>query len=139
MTTPTPIEELETALGAALESAELSGVLAAAWDAFDLVERVADAVTWDGGGDELEAMIAAQACSAGRRLLPLPEHGRPYDLPPVPPGAAALVPHVRLLRLVQAALDRVAATEAGEGRTVLEQAAGHARSGADALAAVRAQ
>ncbi|WP_157987062.1 hypothetical protein [Streptomyces atratus] len=57
----------------------------------------------------------------------------------MPPGAAALVPHVRLLRLVQAALDQVAATEAGEGRAVLEQAAGHARSGADALAAVRAQ
>ncbi|WP_327278440.1 hypothetical protein OG609_44325 [Streptomyces sp. NBC_01224] len=81
MTTPTPIEDLEAALGAALESAELSGVLAAAWDTFDLVERVADAVTWDGGGDELEAMTAAQACSAGRQLLPLPEHGRPYDLP----------------------------------------------------------
>ncbi|MFE4336251.1 hypothetical protein ACFRQM_44955 [Streptomyces sp. NPDC056831] len=64
---------------------------------------------------KLEAMTAAQACSAGHQLLPLPEHGRPYDLPPVPPGAAALVPHVRLLRLVQAALDRVAATEAGGG------------------------
>ncbi|MGW2089693.1 hypothetical protein [Streptomyces sp. NPDC001880] len=136
MTTPTPIEELEAVLGAAPEPAELSGVLAAAWDAFDLVGRVADAVTWD-GGDELEAMIAAQACSAGRQLLPLPEHGRPYELPPVPPGAAALVPHVRLLRLVQAALDRAAAAEAGEGRAVLERAAGHARSGADALAAVR--
>ncbi|MEU2134149.1 hypothetical protein [Streptomyces sp. NPDC018352] len=137
MTTPTPIEELEAALGPTPNPAELSGVLAAAWDAFDLVGRVADAVTWDGGGDELEAMVAAQACSAGRQLLPLPEHGRPYDLPPVPPGAAALVPHVQLLRLVQAALDRVAAAEAGEGRAVLERAAGHARSGADALAAVR--
>ncbi|MFD9607664.1 hypothetical protein [Streptomyces sp. NPDC059970] len=84
-------------------------------------------------------MTAAQASSAGRQLLPLPEHGRPYDLPPVPPRAAALVPHVRLLRLVQAALGRLAATEVGEGQAVLEQAAGHARSGADALATVRAQ
>ncbi|MCX5338700.1 hypothetical protein [Streptomyces atratus] len=100
---------LEAALGAALAPAELSGVLAAAWDAFDLVERVADAVTWDGGGDELGALIAAQACSAGRRLPPLPEQPGPRPGParrrdpqvlPPPPTPAPIVrgcfggPHV---------------------------------------------
>jgi hypothetical protein len=64
----------------ALASSSPSTVLAAAWDALDFGARVADAVTWDGTGDELLALTAAQACSAARSLLPLPEHGRPIPL-----------------------------------------------------------
>lgn len=124
-------------LEAALDSGDSSTVLAAGWEAFDLAGRVADSVTWD-GGDELQAMAAAQAASAGRSLLPLPGTGRPHDVPRVPPGADGLVPYADLMRHLHAALIRLArhADVSAETQAVLREAAGHAAAAADALAAV---
>ncbi|MGW3622536.1 hypothetical protein [Streptomyces sp. NPDC000880] len=127
------MHDLETALA----SGDNSTVLAAGWNAFDLVEGVADSVTWE-GGDELQALAAAQAASAGRGLLPLPGTGRPHDVLPTIPGADALVPYADLMRHVHAALTRLAqaAGISAETRTVLREAAGHAAAAAGALASV---
>ncbi|MEU0396518.1 hypothetical protein ABZ208_27755 [Streptomyces sp. NPDC006208] len=67
MVKSTDVQELQSALDAVDDST----VLAAAWDAFDLTIGVADGVTWQ-EGDELQAVAAAAAGSAGRALLPLP-------------------------------------------------------------------
>ncbi|MFD5299601.1 hypothetical protein ACFWJU_30915 [Streptomyces mutabilis] len=126
-------------LDAALESTDRAQIMAAAWEAFAVAERVADDAAFEEGGDELQAMIAAQASAAGRSLLPLPGSGRPVDVPPLSPGAEGLAPYVELLRHVQAALEHAAAepgTEEGS-REAVREAAGKAATAAGALLATR--
>ncbi|WP_395575776.1 hypothetical protein [Streptomyces sp. BK79] len=127
-------------LDAALDATDRSEAMAAAWEAFAVAEQVADAVAFEEGGDELQALVAAQASAAGRSLLPLPGSGRPVDVVPRPsPGADGLAPYVELLRHVQAALEQVAAGPGmgEEGRAVVREAAGKAAVAADALLATR--
>lgn len=135
MSLPEVLKPVNVALG----STSRSAVVAAAWEAFDVAERVADAVAFEDGSEELQALVAAQASAAGRSLLPLPESGRPLDVPPLTPGAEGLVPFVNLLRRAQAALERVAAEPGAEevSRAVLRQAAGEAGTAAEALLAIR--
>ncbi|MGC8923527.1 hypothetical protein AB7952_33430 [Streptomyces sp. PG2] len=123
----------------ALDSTSRSEVVAAAWEVFDVAERVADAIAFEDGSDELQALVAAQASAAGRSLLPLPESGRPLDVPPPTSGAEGLAPYVDLLRRAQAALERVAAGPGAEedSRAVLRQAAGEAGTAAEALLVTR--
>ncbi|MFB7090778.1 hypothetical protein [Streptomyces sp. NPDC056296] len=126
-------------LGAALDSTDRAQVMAAAWEAFAVAEEVADAVAFEEGGDELQALIAAQASAAGRSLLPLPGSGHPVDVPPLSPGAKGLAPYVELLRHVQATLEHAAA-EPGtdeDGRAAVREAAGKAATAAGALLATR--
>ncbi|MEU1217159.1 hypothetical protein ABZ424_33170 [Streptomyces sp. NPDC005790] len=120
----------------ALASSSPSTVLAAAWDALDLGARVADAVAWDGAGDELLALTAAQACSTARSLLPLPEHGRPIPLEAseIPAGPGGLTSYADLLDRTHRALADLAGQDAQLG-----EAAEHAATAARALAAVREQ
>ncbi|MGW1817349.1 hypothetical protein ACWCQM_27725 [Streptomyces sp. NPDC002125] len=120
----------------ALASSSPSTVVAAAWDALDLGARVADAVTWDGTGDELLALTAAQSCSAARSLLHLPETGRPIPLEAseIQAGPDGLAPYVGLLDRTHHALAALAGTDAQLG-----EAAEHAATAARALAAVRGQ
>ncbi|WP_331725944.1 hypothetical protein [Streptomyces sp. NBC_01012] len=120
----------------ALAASSPSTVLAAAWDALDLGVRVADAVTWDGTGDELQALTAAQACSAARSLLPLPDTGPPIPLEAgeIQDGPGGLAPYVSLLGRTHGALAALAGTDAQLG-----EAAEHAATAARALAAVRGQ
>ncbi|HEY9373086.1 hypothetical protein [Streptomyces sp.] len=120
-----------------LASSEPRQVFAAAWEAFDVAGRVADAVTWEVGSDELQALVAAQSCSAGQALLPPPESGRPAETPVLAEGAEGLDPWVDLLRQVEAALVQLSDGQSAEARAVLVEAAGHADVGATALAAVR--
>ncbi|MFA3872572.1 hypothetical protein ABS735_02550 [Streptomyces sp. MMCC 100] len=69
-----------TGLAAALDDAgRVEVVLGAAWDAFDVVGRLADALALDEGGDERQAMLVGIKCADGRRMLPPPEHGRPLE------------------------------------------------------------
>ncbi|MDP5317345.1 hypothetical protein [Streptomyces poriferorum] len=119
-----------------MASSSPSTVLAAAWDALDLGARVADAVTWDGTGDELLALTAAQSCSAARSLLPPPEHGRPIPLEAseIQGGPDGLTPYVGLLDRAHRALVGLAEQDAQLG-----EAAEHAATAARALAAVRGQ
>ncbi|MGZ3113531.1 hypothetical protein [Streptomyces sp. H62] len=134
-----PLPDVLKPLDAALDSTDRSEAMAAAWEALAVAEKVADAVAFEEGGDELQALIAAQASAAGRSLLPLPSTGRPVDVPPPPPGAQGLAPYVELLRHVQAALEHAAAAPGTEedGRAVAREAAGKAATAADALLAAR--
>ncbi|MGW0784939.1 hypothetical protein [Streptomyces sp. NPDC002913] len=118
----------------ALASSSPSTVLAGAWEALDLGARVADAVAWDGTGDELLALTAAQSCSAARSLLPLPEHGRPIPLEAseIQDGPSGLTPYADLLDRAHRALADLAGQDAQ-----LSEAAEHAATAARALAAVR--
>lgn len=126
-------------LDAALDATDRVQVMAAAWEAFAVAEQVADEVAFEDGGDELQAVIAAQASAAGRSLLPLPGAGPPVDVPPLPPGAEGLAPYVELLRHVQATLERAAAEPGAEevGRAAVREAAGQAATAAGALLATR--
>ncbi|MFI1392544.1 hypothetical protein [Streptomyces griseoaurantiacus] len=54
----------------ALDSTSRSEVVAAAWEALDVAERVADAITFEDGSDELQALVAAQASAAGSPVAP---------------------------------------------------------------------
>ncbi|MER5182646.1 hypothetical protein ABT009_30570 [Streptomyces sp. NPDC002896] len=128
-------------LDAALDATDRTQVLAAAWETFDVAEQVADAVAFEDSSDELQALVAAQASSAGQILLPLPESGRPIDVPAPAQGAEGLAPYVSLLRHAQVALERMAAEPEVEedGRAVLQEAADKAAIAAEALAAVREQ
>ncbi|MET9595689.1 hypothetical protein ABZY45_32895 [Streptomyces sp. NPDC006516] len=121
-------------LDEALASSSPSTVLAAAWDALDLGARVADAVTWDGTGDELLALTAAQSCSAARSLLPLPEQGQPIPLEAseIQPGPGGLAPYADLLGRAHRALADLAGQD-----VQLSEAAEHAATAARALAAAR--
>lgn len=133
------LTEMLKPLDAALDSTDRPQIMAAAWEAFDVAERVADAVAFEEGSDELQALIAAQASAAGRDLLPLPESGQPIDVPSPSPGAEGLAPYVSLLHHAQAALERMS-TEPGvedDGRAVMREAAGKAATAAGALLATR--
>lgn len=68
MTQPT-ITDLATALD---DTGRADVVLGAAWDAFDVVGRLADALALDEGSDETQAMLTGIKCADGRRLLPPP-------------------------------------------------------------------
>ncbi|MEU8526637.1 hypothetical protein AB0C77_13755 [Streptomyces sp. NPDC048629] len=120
-----------------LASANPLEVLAAAWDAFDVAHRVASAVTWEDGADELQALVASQSCMDGRTLLPLPESGRPLETPDIAAGPEGLDPWVDLLHEVRDALVRLGDGESVEARAFLGEVAGYAEAGASSLAAVR--
>ncbi|MGP3749908.1 hypothetical protein [Streptomyces sp. IBSNAI001] len=124
------------ALDAALGSADPVTVLAGAWEALDLGERVADAVTWDGAGDDLLALTAAQECSVARSLLPLPGTGGPLALEAsdIQTGPGGLGPYVALLDRAHLALAGLAGQDVQLG-----EAADHAAAAARSLAAVRGQ
>jgi hypothetical protein len=64
-----------------LKSTNPIDVLTASWEVFDLGERAAGEIAWHEEFDEIQALGAAQACSAGRALLPLPSTGQPLHLP----------------------------------------------------------
>ncbi|MEV7616145.1 hypothetical protein [Streptomyces sp. NPDC089799] len=133
MTTPALL-----GLDAQLDAEDPDAVLAAAWDILSTSTALCDGIT-DEDSDELQAMIAAQKCSEGRDRLPLPETGRTVQAPPLAPGAAALVPYVRLLEHVGAALTRLSSTAAADEDSArrLLQVADLAVGAAAALTAVR--
>lgn len=134
-----PLPDTLKPLDAALDSTDRSQAVAAVWEAFDVAARVADTVAFEDGSDELQALIAAQASAAGRNLLPLPESGRPVDVPSLPPGAAGLAPYASLLSHAQAALERMAGEPGVEegGRAAMREAADKAATAAGALLATR--
>ncbi len=125
-------------LDAQLDSEDGAAVLAAVWDVFTVATEVADAVTFEEGSDELQAMSAAQQCMAGRGVLPVPKSGLPVKVPALAPGAVGLDPYVRLLEHAERSLVRLAAASAGEGaEQALSEATVMASRAAAALAAVR--
>ncbi|MFC9295756.1 hypothetical protein ACFTWH_10900 [Streptomyces sp. NPDC057011] len=126
-------------LDAQLDSEDTAASLAAAWDVLGMTAELCDAITFDEHSDELQAMVAAQKCSEARDLLPLPTTGRPTTAPPPEPGAAGLVPYVRLLEHVGAALARLAAGLSGAEAQALGRAGELAAGAAAALAVVRGQ
>ena len=98
MTIPAPLATLYEAL----RSDQPTDVLDASWEAFDLGERAADAVAFTDGFDELQALYAAERCTAGRALFFPPQTG---DSPPLPePPEEALKVAAALLRHVHQAL-----------------------------------
>ncbi|MFD6936914.1 hypothetical protein ACFWAP_12280 [Streptomyces goshikiensis] len=127
-------------LDARLDSEDARAVLSAVWDVFTVATEVADAVTFEEGSDELQAMSAAQQCMGGRDLLPVPQDGMPVEVPALGRGAADLGPYVRLLEHAQQALARLvlSADRIGEGaERSLSEATRMASNAAVALAAVR--
>jgi hypothetical protein len=98
MPTPTTLKDLHSIL----QGSPPLDVLNASWEAFDLGQRAADGVVWEEGFDEIRALAAAQTCTAGRALLPLPRNGRPFPLPG-PPGES-IEACAALLRQVNGAL-----------------------------------
>lgn len=127
-------------LEAQLESDDAAAVLAAVWGAFTVATEVADAIAFEEGSDEMQALSAAQQCMAGRDLLPLPQSGLPVEVPAPAPGAAGLDPYVRLLEHAQKALVRLTTTadRIGEGAGwSLSEATKMASRAAVALGAVR--
>ncbi|WP_329151200.1 hypothetical protein OG275_38225 (plasmid) [Streptomyces niveus] len=125
-------------LSKALDSANgATAVLASAWDAFDLAGQAADAVAWETGSDELQALTAAQACTDARALLPIPQTGRPAARPAVGREATALAPYVGLMRRTGTALAGLDTGEDAESRRALQEASRLAAVAADALGAVR--
>ncbi|MET9820635.1 MULTISPECIES: hypothetical protein [unclassified Streptomyces] len=134
MTQPT-ITDLATALD---DTGRADVVLGAAWDAFDVVGRLADALALDEGSDETQAMLTGIKCADGRRLLPPPAHGRPLETGAADPGRAGLEPYGALLRHVDAALRRLARVpECADDAEQLGLVAGHAAAAADLLMTVR--
>ncbi|MFC7885288.1 hypothetical protein ACFUVV_25930 [Streptomyces sp. NPDC057376] len=135
MSLPNILKPLEDAL----DSADQSQVLAAAWEAFAAAEWVAHFIAFEEESDEVQALIAAQASTAGRSLLPLPESGHPIDVPPPPPGADGLTPYATLLRRVQAALEEAAAGRGPDDgwHAAAQEAASKAAIAAEALLATR--
>lgn len=133
MTQPT-ITDLDTAL----DTDEADAVCSAAWDAFDIVGRLADALALEEGSDEMQAMLTGIKCAEGRRLLPPPENGRPRETPTPCSGRAGLEPFEALLRHVGVALRRLAsASEAAGDAEQLNLVADHASTAADLLISVR--
>ncbi|WP_328741251.1 hypothetical protein OHA91_39595 (plasmid) [Streptomyces erythrochromogenes] len=126
-------------LDARLDSKNTVAVLAAAWDAFTLAAEVADAITFEEGSDELQAMAAAQQSMAGRDLLPLPQSGWAVEATAPAPGAAGLDRHVHLLEHVSGSLTRLssAAVIDVEAARSLGRAAELAAGAALALSQVR--
>ncbi|GGY17978.1 hypothetical protein GCM10010358_81610 [Streptomyces minutiscleroticus] len=127
-----------TDLDTALDDDRAHVALFAAWDAFDVVGRLADALALDEGSDEMQAVLAGIKCTEGRRLLPPPENGLPLKTPTPFPGRAGLEPYGTLLRHVDAALRRLACVpECANDAEQLGVAAGHAAAAADLLLSVR--
>ncbi|MFD4347412.1 hypothetical protein ACFWQ6_21570 [Streptomyces coelicoflavus] len=126
-------------LAAALDDADrVDVVLGAAWDAFDVVGRLADALALDEGSDEVQAMLVGIKCADGRRLLPPPEHGHPLETGTLGPGKAGLEPYGALLRHVEAALRRlVSVPECADDAEQLVLVADHAAAAAELLMTVR--
>ncbi|MFI8105400.1 hypothetical protein [Streptomyces sp. NPDC086023] len=127
-------------LGGQLESEDTAVALAAVWEVFHLCGGVADAVAFEEGSDELQALVASQKCAAARDLVPLPTTGSAVPVPLPGPGVDGLDPYVRLLAQVEETLVRLAGTadSVGEGAgQVLAEAASLASGAAAALAAVR--
>lgn len=126
-------------LEAQLDSEDAAAALAAAWDVFSMTTGLCDSITFDEDSDELQAMIAAQQCSEGRDRLPLPVSGQPVTAPPPEPGAAGLVPYVRLLEHVSDVMSRLSAAETTDAETAgaLDKVKELASGAAAALAAVR--
>lgn len=134
MTQPT-ITDLATALD---DDSRIDVVLGAAWDAFDVVGRLADTLALDEGSDEMQAMLVGIKCAEGRRLLPPPEHGRPLETGAPGPGRGGLEPYAALLRHTEAALRRLASTpEHANDAEQLVLVAAHAATAADLLMTVR--
>ena len=98
MTVPSPVAYLHDALS----SSQPTEILCACWEAFDLGERAADAVAWTEGFDELQALYAAERCTAGRALFFPPQAGESPALPE--PPEEALRAAAELLRQVHQAL-----------------------------------
>ncbi|WP_371798412.1 hypothetical protein OG963_04005 [Streptomyces sp. NBC_01707] len=125
----------------ALSESDAYTVLSGAWDALDLVGRLADAIAWDEASDELQALVVAQECFTARDLLPVPETGGPLNLAEIEPGTAGLAPYIGLLDRTHGALVRLAS--AGDSSTgaqsSLSEAARHASAAREALTTVREQ
>lgn len=133
MTQP-PITDLDTAL----DDDQADVVLSAAWDAFDVVGRLVDALALDEGSDEMQAVLAGIKCAEGRRLLPPPENGRPLGTPTPCPGRAGLEPYAALLRHIDVALRRLSSVpECAGDAEQLDAVADHAAAAADLLMAIR--
>jgi hypothetical protein len=98
MPAPTTLKDLHSIL----QGSPPLDVLNASWEAFDLGLRAADGVVWEEGFDEIRALAAAQTCTAGRALLPLPRSGRPFPLPGPPRDSVEAC--AALLRQVNGAL-----------------------------------
>jgi hypothetical protein len=127
---PSPLDQLRLAL----RSTEPTDVLTASWEAFDLGQRAADAVVWEDGFDDLQALAAAHACTEARDLLPLPRDGQPIPLPE--PPASALADCAAILLATGTALTALSA-RAGTDTSVLLDAAGLAEDAAHALVTLR--
>jgi hypothetical protein len=126
----TTVEDLAVALAGERPEA----VLAASWDVLDLAQRVADAVTWEEGFDELHAMAAAEACASGLAGLLPPGDGQPVGVPGDP--SIAVAPCVELLELAARRLTAVAQREPASASR-LRELAGHAAGAGRALKLVR--
>ncbi|MGW5343413.1 hypothetical protein [Streptomyces sp. HUAS TT3] len=129
-----------TTLTTRLDTDDTLMVLAAAWDALTVAAETCDAVAFEEGSDELQAMLASTHCLDARARLPLPASGAPLSAPDPEPGPAGLAPYVRLLDHTAAALTRLAATaEQGseDAQHSLGIASELAASAATALSAVR--
>ncbi|MDG9723755.1 hypothetical protein [Streptomyces sp. DH41] len=127
-----------TDLATALDADQGDAVLGAAWDAFDVVGRLADVLAFDEGSDEMQAMLVGIKCAGGRRLLPPPENGRPLQTPAASPVSAGLEPYGELLRHVGVALRRLASVpEYADDAEQLNLTAGHAAAAANLLMTVR--
>ncbi|MEV8534707.1 hypothetical protein [Streptomyces sp. NPDC051211] len=129
-----------TDLGAQLDSEDAATVLAAVWDVLTLTAELADAITFEEGSDELQAMVVAQKCSQARDRLPLPARGEPVQATAPPPGAVGLEPYVHLLERARDSVVRLGTTadQVGEGaKGSLDEVASLAAGAAVALAAVR--
>jgi hypothetical protein len=134
MSFPTTLNELHVVL----KSADPIDVLHASWETFDLGERAADGVAWRDDFDDIQSLGAAQACSAGRALLPLPETGRPLPLLENPEESVSAC--AVLLQEVHRALSSLS-SESPAGASLrpadLTAAAALAKEAAEALATLR--
>jgi hypothetical protein len=94
-------------LEAALRSDDGETILDAAWKTFDVADRAAGAVIFDGCSDDGLAMLVGEHCAEGRSQLPFPR--RPgFPETPVPgDGADWIEPYTALLRQAKDALLRL--------------------------------
>jgi hypothetical protein len=121
-------------LAAALAGERAEVVLAASWDVLDLAQRVADAVTWAEGFDELNAMAAAEACATGLAGLLPPGDGQSVEVLGDPSTAVASC--VELLELAARRLTAVAQREPADASR-LREVASHAAGAGRAMKLVR--
>jgi hypothetical protein len=131
MLSPTTLNDLHLNL----RSTNPIDVLNASWEVFDLGERAAGDVVWHHDFDEIQALGAAQACSAGRALLPLPNTGRPLQLPGTPEENANAC--AALLQAVHQALTSLPFHSEPHHPEDLATAAALAKEAAEALTPLR--